>query len=45
MVKVMGLPLLVVFGVEVDDVIGTLVCEAEKAGCLVLISIGDKDMV
>lgn len=45
MVKVMGLLLLVVFGVEVDDVIGILVCEVEKVGCLVLISIGDKDMV
>ncbi len=30
MVKAMGLPLLVVSGVEADDVIGTLAREAEK---------------
>lgn len=44
MVKAMGLPLMVVPGVEADDVIGTLACEAEKAGRAVLISTGDKDM-
>ncbi|EEO86277.1 DNA polymerase I [Yersinia pestis] len=44
MVKAMGLPLLVVSGVEADDVIGTLAREAEKAGHSVLISTGDKDM-
>lgn len=44
MVKAMGLPLLVVSGVEADDVIGTLAQEAEKAGHAVLISTGDKDM-
>ena len=44
MVKAMGLPLLVVSGVEADDVIGTLALEAEKAGHSVLISTGDKDM-
>ncbi|CNL54780.1 DNA polymerase I [Yersinia aleksiciae] len=44
MVKAMGLPLLVVSGVEADDVIGTLAQEAEKAGHSVLISTGDKDM-
>ncbi|MFQ6293003.1 DNA polymerase I [Yersinia enterocolitica] len=44
MVKAMGLPLLVVSGVEADDVIGTLAQEAEKAGHTVLISTGDKDM-
>ena len=44
MVKSMGLPLLVVPGVEADDVIGTLALEAEKAGHTVLISTGDKDM-
>ncbi len=44
MVKAMGLPLLVVSGVEADDVIGTLALEAEKAGHAVLISTGDKDM-
>lgn len=44
MVKAMGLPLLAVSGVEADDVIGTLACEAEKIGRPVLISTGDKDM-
>ncbi|QQN33986.1 DNA polymerase I [Rahnella aceris] len=44
MVKAMGLPLLVVSGVEADDVIGTLALEAELAGHAVLISTGDKDM-
>lgn len=44
MVKSMGLPLLVVSGVEADDVIGTLAREAEKMGRPVLISTGDKDM-
>ena len=44
MVKAMGLPLLVVPGVEADDVIGTLAREAEQAGRHVLISTGDKDM-
>lgn len=44
MVKAMGLPLLVVSGVEADDVIGTLAREAENAGRHVLISTGDKDM-
>ncbi|GAA3916090.1 DNA polymerase I [Gibbsiella dentisursi] len=44
MVKAMGLPLLVVPGVEADDVIGTLAQEAEQAGHAVLISTGDKDM-
>ena len=44
MVKAMGLPLLVVSGVEADDVIGTLAREAEKIGRPVLISTGDKDM-
>lgn len=44
MVKAMGLPLLLVPGVEADDVIGTLAREAEKAGRPVLISTGDKDM-
>ena len=44
MVKAMGLPLLVVSGVEADDVIGTLARGAEKMGRPVLISTGDKDM-
>ncbi|MBC8654735.1 DNA polymerase I, partial [Providencia vermicola] len=44
MVEAMGLPLLVVSGVEADDVIGTLACEASRNGTPVLISTGDKDM-
>ncbi|MCK9788123.1 DNA polymerase I [Providencia rettgeri] len=44
MVEAMGLPLLVVSGVEADDVIGTLACEASRKGMPVLISTGDKDM-
>ncbi|MGV3345206.1 DNA polymerase I [Enterobacteriaceae bacterium LUAb1] len=44
MVKALGLPLLMVSGVEADDVIGTLAVQAEKQGRSVLISTGDKDM-
>lgn len=44
MVEAMGLQLLVVSGVEADDVIGTLACEASRNGTPVLISTGDKDM-
>ena len=40
----MGWPLLVVEGVEADDVIGTLTKEAERDGTRVVISTGDKDM-
>jgi len=43
-IKAMGLPLLVVDGVEADDVIGTLAKSAEKKGITTLISTGDKDM-
>ncbi|MGM0938026.1 MAG: DNA polymerase I [Pseudomonadota bacterium] len=44
MVEAMGLPLLVVSGVEADDVIGTLARQASQKGIPVLISTGDKDM-
>src|SRR5690606_26779077 len=40
----MGLPLLRVDGVEADDVIGTLACQAAAKDMDVLISTGDKDM-
>src|SRR5688500_12498795 len=40
----MGLPLLRVDGVEADDVIGTLACQASASDMDVLISTGDKDM-
>ncbi|MGL5799347.1 MAG: 5'-3' exonuclease, partial [Plesiomonas sp.] len=44
MVQAMGLPLLVISGVEADDVIGTLATLAAADGRDVLISTGDKDM-
>lgn len=43
-VKAMGLPLLMVPGVEADDVIGTLANQAAKLGLATLISTGDKDL-
>lgn len=43
-VKAMGLPLVVVDGVEADDVIGTLARHAEEQSIRTLISTGDKDM-
>lgn len=43
-IKAMGLPLVMVEGVEADDVIGTLTREATKKHMPVLISTGDKDM-
>ncbi len=39
-----GFPLLIIDGVEADDVIGTLVQQAEKNGIDSLISSGDKDL-
>lgn len=44
LLKAMGLPLLMVEGVEADDVIGTLTEQATKDGQTVVISTGDKDM-
>ncbi|MBB3169673.1 DNA polymerase I [Simiduia aestuariiviva] len=43
-VEAMGLPLLVIEGVEADDVIGTYCAQAEAAGLPVVVSTGDKDM-
>lgn len=43
-VKGLGLPCLVIGGVEADDVIGTLTTRAREAGMRVIISTGDKDM-
>lgn len=43
-IKAMGLPLLVIEGVEADDVIGTLAAQATQAKRDVIISTGDKDM-
>ena len=42
--RAMGFPLLIIEGVEADDVIGTLARQATEAGMPVVISTGDKDM-
>ncbi|GMU47085.1 MAG: DNA polymerase [Porticoccaceae bacterium] len=44
LVRALGLPLLVVEGVEADDVIGTLATAATRRRRPVVISTGDKDM-
>lgn len=44
LLKAMGLPLLIIEGVEADDVIGTLVNLAADQKIPVVISTGDKDM-
>ena len=43
-VKAMGWPILMVEGVEADDVIGTLAVEATKLGMNTIVSTGDKDL-
>ncbi|WP_083844271.1 DNA polymerase I [Pseudogulbenkiania sp. NH8B] len=43
-VQASGWPILVVDGVEADDVIGTLTRQAEAAGMQVIVSTGDKDI-
>ncbi len=43
-VRAMGLPLLIIDGVEADDVIGTLARQASASKIPVVISTGDKDM-
>ncbi len=43
-VRAMGLPMLIVSGVEADDVIGTLATQASSLGMKTLISTGDKDL-
>ncbi|GAA4652573.1 DNA polymerase I [Kistimonas scapharcae] len=43
-VRAMGFPLLVIEGVEADDVIGTLAAMATEAGRDCVVSTGDKDM-
>jgi len=43
-IEAMGLPLLVIEGVEADDVIGTLARQATEAKRDTIISTGDKDM-
>ncbi|MFC3909826.1 DNA polymerase I [Legionella dresdenensis] len=44
LLRAMGLPLLIIEGVEADDVIGTLARQAMEQGQPVVISTGDKDM-
>ncbi len=43
-IKAMGLPMLIIEGVEADDVIGTLSTQATQLNINTLISTGDKDM-
>ena len=43
-IRAMGLPLLMIEGVEADDVIGTLASQATALGMDTLISTGDKDL-
>ncbi len=40
----MGLPIVIMDGVEADDVIGTLCVEARKQGMKTVVSTGDKDL-
>lgn len=44
LLETMGLPILIIDGVEADDVIGTLAKQATEQGIPVVISTGDKDM-
>ena len=43
-VRAMGWPILMIEGIEADDVIGTLAVQAAKAGLSTVISTGDKDL-
>lgn len=43
-IRAMGLPLVIIEGVEADDVIGTLALQASHRGMNTLISTGDKDI-
>jgi DNA polymerase-1 len=44
LVRALGIPMLIIDGVEADDVIGTLATQARAAGIKTIISTGDKDM-
>jgi DNA polymerase-1 len=44
LIKLLGLPILVIDGVEADDVMGTLAVQATEQGIDTLIATGDKDM-
>src|SRR5690606_32362427 len=43
-VRALGWPLIMIDGVEADDVIGTLVCEARRKGVRSIVSTSDKDL-
>lgn len=43
-VRALGWPILMVEGIEADDVIGTLACEATERGLHTIVSTGDKDL-
>jgi DNA polymerase-1 len=43
-VRALGWPILMVEGIEADDVIGTLACEATGRGLKTIVSTGDKDL-
>ena len=43
-VRALGWPILMVEGIEADDVIGTLACEATRHGMKTIVSTGDKDL-
>lgn len=43
-VRALGWPILMVDGVEADDVIGTLACQATAEGIRTVVSTGDKDL-
>ena len=40
----LGWPILEIEGIEADDVIGTLACEAQRHGVRTIVSTGDKDL-
>ena len=44
MVRALGWPLLMIEGIEADDVIATLACDASRRGMDTVISTGDKDL-
>lgn len=44
MVRALGWPLLIIEGIEADDVIGTLAHEAQLCNMRVIVSTGDKDL-
>ena len=43
-IRAMGIPILIIDGVEADDVIGTLATQAAAKGIVTTISTGDKDL-